>query len=136
MDPSFISQTALDQMLSSDSDQMMKAAIPYLPPRGQQFLSVYEKIRELRNALTLFSHPQSGISMCATPSAEPLEALTDIQRFCYGKSRQRLDGVLNLMAFAQMLKLMNAPVPEEKPDKEPPFQQSPSTNSNIQEDPL
>ena len=37
-----ISQTLLDQMVSSDREQMIKAAIPYLPPKGQQFFSVYE----------------------------------------------------------------------------------------------
>lgn len=38
-----ISQTLLDQMVSSDRGQMIKAAIPYLPPKGQQIFSVYEK---------------------------------------------------------------------------------------------
>ena len=38
-----ISQTLLDQMVSSDRGQMIKAAIPYLPPKGQQIFSVYVK---------------------------------------------------------------------------------------------
>ena len=33
-----ISQTLLDQMVSSDRGQMIKAAIPYLPPKGQQIM--------------------------------------------------------------------------------------------------
>ena len=41
-----ISQTLLDQMVSSDRGQMIKAAIPYLPPKGQQIFSVYEKAVE------------------------------------------------------------------------------------------
>ena len=55
MDQEFISQTALDQMVSNDQAQMLKAAIPYLPPRGQQVISIYTKVQELSNALALFS---------------------------------------------------------------------------------
>ena len=50
-----ISQTLLDQMVSSDRGQMIKAAIPYLPPKGQQIFSVYEKAVEFINTVSVFS---------------------------------------------------------------------------------
>ena len=49
-----IARTALDEMVESDQDQMLKAMIPYLPSSGQRFLSVYTKVRELRNTMSLF----------------------------------------------------------------------------------
>ena len=38
-----IARTALDEMVESDQDQMLKAMIPYLPSSGQRvFICVYE----------------------------------------------------------------------------------------------
>ena len=54
-----ISQTLLDQMVSSDRGQMIKAAIPYLPPKGQQIFSVYEKAVEFINTVSVFSKRSS-----------------------------------------------------------------------------
>lgn len=108
MEQDFISQTALDQMVGTDRDQMMKAAIPYLPPKGQQILSVYTKARELANTMTLFSPSREGMQICAASAsaADPLEMINDIKRFCYGESRQKLDQMVNMMAMVQMLQLM------------------------------
>ena len=55
-----ISQTLLEQMVSSDRGQMIKAAIPYLPPKGQQIFSVYEKAVEFINTVSVFSKRSSG----------------------------------------------------------------------------
>jgi len=44
MNDDHITQTLLDQMVSSDRGQMIKAAIPYLPPKGRQIFSIYEKL--------------------------------------------------------------------------------------------
>ena len=38
MEQEYISQTALDQMVTDDLTQMLKAAVPYLPPAGRQIL--------------------------------------------------------------------------------------------------
>lgn len=107
MEQEFMSQTALDQMVGSDSGQMMKAVIPYLPPRGQQLLSVYAKTRELMNTLELFSPDNTDMQICAATASEPLEMLNDIRRFCYGESRRKLDQMVNMMAMVQMLQMMN-----------------------------
>ena len=60
-----ISQTLLDQMVSSDRGQMIKAAIPYLPPKGQQIFSVYEKAVEFINTVSVFNKRSSGSDLCA-----------------------------------------------------------------------
>ena len=59
-----IARTALDEMVESDQDQMLKAMIPYLPSSGQRFLSVYTKVRELRNTMSLF---QSSLPVFPAP---------------------------------------------------------------------
>ena len=43
MEEEMISQTRFDQLVSDDQSQMLKAFIPYLPPRSQQVLSVFTK---------------------------------------------------------------------------------------------
>ena len=54
MNQDFISQTPLDQITGTDYGQMLKAAIPYLPARSRQILSIYEKAIEFRNTSFYF----------------------------------------------------------------------------------
>lgn len=118
MNQDYISQTALDQMIGNDYDQMMKAVIPYLPPKGQQVLSVYEKTKELRNTISLFSGAGQGVSICEAQASvsEPLEIINDIRRFCYGKSKNTLDQMVNMMAMLQLLQVMNQPAQNQTVD--------------------
>lgn len=105
----FTGQTTLDQMVSTDTCQMLKAAIPYLPASGRQILSLYTKTQELLNTVTLFSTSKQGMEMCAASvqNTDPLAMLQDIRKFCYGESRRNLDQIINMMVMVQMLQLMN-----------------------------
>lgn len=111
MSQEFISQTLLDQMISTDRDQLLKAAIPYLPPKSQQILSIYEKSMELLHTLSVFGTPgkNAELSVMSLPSRDPMEMLSDIRSFCYGASKERLDQIMNTMAMFQMIQLMNQP---------------------------
>ncbi len=76
MDQEYIAQTALDQMVGTDQGQLLKALIPYFPPRQQQFLSVFAKARELSNTVALFSkavrsHADTG---CSSPCPASLKS--------------------------------------------------------------
>ncbi|MDO4305274.1 MAG: hypothetical protein Q4C77_00455 [Eubacteriales bacterium] len=104
----FIGQTALDQMVGSDRCQMLKAAIPYLPPSGRRFVSLYTKVQELANTVELFSPSNQSMEMCAAsvPNTDTLSMLQDIRRFCYGESRKKLDEMVNMMAVVQMLQML------------------------------
>lgn len=77
-----IARTALDEMVESDQDQMLKAMIPYLPSSGQRFLSVYTKVRELRNTMSLFQSSRRTADLQATgfSGTDPLEMLQDIRK--------------------------------------------------------
>jgi len=107
MDQEQISQTTLDQMVSNDKSQMLKAAVPYLPPKGQQILSLYAKIQELKNTMELFSDKRPSMEICTAPATDPMEMLQEIRRFSYGDSARNLDQLTNMLAFVEMLKIMN-----------------------------
>lgn len=111
MSQDYISQTPLDQMVSTDRDQLLKAAIPYLPPKGRQILSIYEKSMELLHTVSVFGSPgrSAELSAMSLPSRDPVEMLSEIRSFCYGTSKEKLDQILNMMAMLQMLQLMNSP---------------------------
>lgn len=107
MDQENISQTALDQMVSSDQGQLLKAAVPYLPPQGQQMLSVYSKLQELFNTIRLFSPDRQGMQSCAAAASDPLEILQNLRRFSYGHSRQMLDRTADMIALIEIMKVIN-----------------------------
>ena len=111
MNDDHIAQTLLDQMVSSDRGQLIKAAIPYLPPKGQQIFSVYEKAAELLNTVSIFGRAdsESSLSAMSIPAQDPMDMINDIRSFCYGPSRDKLNQMVNMMAMVQMLQLMNQP---------------------------
>ena len=118
MNDDHIAQTLLDQMVSSDRGQLIKAAIPYLPPKGQQIFSVYEKAAELLNTVSIFgrSDSESSLSAMSIPAQDPMDMINDIRSFCYGPSRDKLNQMVNMMAMVQMLQLMNQPANNKKED--------------------
>lgn len=103
-----ISQTTLDQMVSDERTQMMKAVIPYLPPNLQQFFSFYAKSKELANTMQLFSS-QNNMQICSLNDApsDPLSILNDIRKYAYGQSQQQLDQISNLFVMLEMFSVMN-----------------------------
>ena len=118
MNDDHIAQTLLDQMVSSDRGQLIKAAIPYLPPKGQQSFSVYEKAAELLNTVSIFgrSGSESSLSAMSIPAQDPMDMINDIRSFCYGPSRDKLNQMVNMMAMVQMLQLMKQPDNNKKED--------------------
>lgn len=118
MNDDHIAQTLLDQMVSSDRGQLIKAAIPYLPPKGQQIFSVYEKAAELLNTVSIFgrSDSESSLSAMSIPAQDPMDMINDIRSFCYGPSKDKLNQMVNMMAMVQMLQLMNQPDNNKKED--------------------
>ena len=84
-----IARTALDEMVQTDRNQLMKAMVPYLPPEGQRFISVYAKAQEFMNTMAVFSgnRPRPEMTAAALPNMEPVEMLNDLRRFCSDKRR-------------------------------------------------
>ena len=113
MEEEMISQTRFDQLVSDDQSQMLKAFIPYLPPRSQQVLSVFTKVRELSNTMALFQGRPPEMQMCTSPSASPSELLNDIRKFSYGRSREQIDQISNFLVMMQLMQVMNSSDTEE-----------------------
>lgn len=109
MKQDYIAKTALDEMVESDRDQILKAMVPYLPPSGQQFLSMYTKTQELMNTMSLFRNRKKSADLQAASlsGTDPLEMLQDIRKCCSGESRRQIDQITNLMATIQMLQIIN-----------------------------
>lgn len=104
-----IVRTALDEMVESDRNQMLKAMIPYLPSSGQRFLSVYTKAQELQNTMSLFRNNRKTADLQAASfsGTDPMEMLKDIRKCCGGENRRQIDHITSLMAAIQMLRIMN-----------------------------
>ena len=73
--------TPLDQMVSSESLQILKAAVPYAPPSARKLLSVFAKFQEFKTALSLFPDSGSLSAMSVeTPEVSSFEMLEEIRQ--------------------------------------------------------
>lgn len=107
MEQETIAQTMLDQLVSDENSQMLKALIPYLSFSGQRILAAYAKTQELCNTLRLFSRPQNDMQICSSRPTDPMELLNDIRKFSYGENRKQLDQAVNMFAMLEMLMTIN-----------------------------
>ena len=99
--------TPLDQMLSSEFLQILKAAVPYAPSSMQKTLSVWVKLQELRNALTLFPRTSGLQAMSVdTPAPSFADMLSDIGRFTSGETRASLENMASAVTAMQMFQAM------------------------------
>ena len=98
--------TDFDNMIQDEHHQLLKAALPYIQPRGQRFLSFYVKLQELRNTFNLFREEENTLTACASEkrNLSPLEMLSDIRKFCPKKDQETIDSLLN---FINMYTLYN-----------------------------
>lgn len=99
--------TSLDQMVSGENIQIMKAALPYLPPQGQRFLSVMAKMLELQNTISIFRRSSDDdMRICSSPpSASPMDMLKDIQNCCSESTKERIDQIINLYVMIEVMNL-------------------------------
>lgn len=107
MEQEFVAQTALDQLVGNDQEQLLKALIPYLPQRQQSLFSLYAKALEFSNTVALFRNRQPAMQAASLPGS-PLDFLNDVRQYCFGKSKDMLDQMVNMIAMVEMLKMMNS----------------------------
>ena len=106
MEQETIAQTMLDQLVTDENSQMLKALIPYLSFSGQRILAAYAKTQELCNTLQLFSRPQNDMQICSSRPMNPMELLNDIRKFSYGENRKKLDQAVNMFAMLSVSDMM------------------------------
>ncbi len=102
--------TPLDQMVSGESLQLIKAAVPYLPQQGQRFLSLYAKFAEFRNTLALFSQPRemSAMSQPERQMLPPMELLDELARYSGGALRENVKNLQQTFSLALAMQEMSA----------------------------
>ncbi len=118
--------TALDQMVSDDSLQAMKAVIPYTSSKEQQLLSVLIKFMELKRTFQMFQQPGNDMKMAsAEPAAlSPSEMLQDIRQYTGGNVRESIDSLLNAFQTIQVFQMYQE-MEEEKSNHESKLDESP-----------
>lgn len=106
-DDSTTPMTPLDSMVSQDSIQVLKAAIPYLSGRNQQFFSIYAKLMELSNTISFFRNSQPEMTMMSSKQedVQPSEMLNDIRKYTTGSARDSIDQILFALNTIQLLQM-------------------------------
>ena len=99
--------TPLDQMVSEDQLQLLKAAIPYTSPKAQSMLSIFAKTLELQRTIQLFSHTQelSMMSEQESSGADPMEMLQTISQFASGEMKENLNNIMTAFTAVQMIQM-------------------------------
>ena len=57
-----LKKTPFDQLISTQSLQILKLLIPYTPPENQRFLAVYTKFLELQHTIDFFFNAFTAMS--------------------------------------------------------------------------
>lgn len=93
--------TEFDSVICDSRIQVLKAAIPFVNPREQRFLSIYVKYIELSKTIRLAKnlHPDSlGIcSICKKPSGENEDFLQTVRKYCSQSEREKIDTFLSTL---------------------------------------
>lgn len=107
------SQNMLDDMVSGDSVQILKAALPFLPSRGQSVVSVFAKFLELQNTIRFFRSAKGTMEICSKGKNDPIEMLTACSQVCHGPAKEKLDSMINTLLMLQVLELSQKPLTPE-----------------------
>lgn len=101
--------TEFDSVICDSRIQVIKAAIPFVSPREQRFLSIYVKYIELSKTIRLAKnlHPDSlGVcSICQKPVGENGDFLQTVRKYCSSSEREKIDTFLSTLNTIKTLLL-------------------------------
>lgn len=102
-----VKMTPLDRMVSRDSLQLLKAAIPYTNPNLRSMLSIFAKTLELRETIHQFSGTQELSMMSSAESAQtgPVEMLQDLGQYLSGEMKENLNSAMTAVSAVQMFQM-------------------------------
>lgn len=102
--------TPFDRLVSSDRLQMMKLAIPYIPPSGQRMMALYIKFEELKSTFHFFEHFKSDIHSQAFERkiSSPSDILNELLPFLPEKERESMEQITNMLSMMDMFTSMQA----------------------------
>ncbi len=120
MEPEDLKVTELDRITCNYNLQMLKASLSYLPPSGRRLLSIWIKLRELRNTVRVFETPDADelLSACNVSEAEPkrgfFDVLNEIKDYGSPEQRQTFDRFSQMIQMISLYEQMNQAAPPEK----------------------
>lgn len=105
-----VKMTSFDRIVQNKNLQLIKAAIPHMNSAEQKFLSVYVKVLELMNAVSLVNNPEESVKICSVEQeGEPtLNMLNDIRCYCSETEKESIDLLINFMNAYQLYRTYKA----------------------------
>lgn len=97
--------TELDYLVADPHIQMMKAAVPYMPPPQQRIISMMIRLQELNRTMALFRGGDvaaMGLSP-AGAKASPVEMLQAMKPFAGAKERELIEMLENFQIMMQAM---------------------------------
>lgn len=98
--------TEFDALVCRRQHQMLKAALPYLPPSGQMAISFFTKAAELRQTMQLFQNsdniPLGACSLDSQP-ASILEMLSAIRPFGSPAEQEKISAFTQVLEASSMM---------------------------------
>ena len=97
-----------DYMMISPQLQMLKAAIPYVPPAMQRMMAMFIKFSEMQHVQAMFGQGElsaMGVSSGQRPSG-PLELIQAIKPYAGPREREMIE---NLETIQMMIQTMQPP---------------------------
>lgn len=107
--------TEFDNLVNKSQLQMIKAAIPYIPVTEQRFISIFVKMRELMNTVSLFGNDAAdsiGICSVEPEQSTPYDMLCAMQKYAEEPEKSTLDLMLNFMEAQNLYKNYASDPPE------------------------
>ncbi len=98
--------TEFDYRIADPQIQMMKAAVPYMPPSQQRFLSVLIRVQELNRTMSLFRGGDlaaMGLSQNDAQKTSPMEMLQAIKPYAGVREREMIEMMENLQIMFQAM---------------------------------
>ncbi|MCI8576941.1 MAG: hypothetical protein HFG64_05400 [Lachnospiraceae bacterium] len=98
--------TEFDYMLVTPQLQMLKAAIPHIPPSWQRMLSVFVKFQELQHVQNIFSQGElsaMGLSTDQQRPSSPMELIQAIKPYAGPREREMIETLENIQLMIQTM---------------------------------
>ena len=94
--------TPFDEYISTQSLQMTKLIIPFLPPQSQRMLAIYVKFQELSHTMSFFRSMKSKIHTTEDmfDSLKPFLSPSDLESF------DQMQNMMNMMSMMQEMQNM------------------------------
>ena len=108
-DHDFEKMTPFDQLISTQSLQILKLLIPYTPPENQRFLAVYTKFLELQHTIDFFQRFHSDVYSqdFEKKTFSPFHIIQEIRPYIPAQFGETFDMLMNMMDMMEVFQNMN-----------------------------